>query len=159
MPDIMWTAPPDIRQDYHDNCWAAVLEAFCAAAPGRPKVKQGPITEQFSKLCVSKTDGTMTRQGLFTMFKDVRFGLKSMEVAPEAFTPLLLSQKLGYGHVILGFWEKRIHGWHVGLAYGIKGNDVSYLNPDFKWGGLGKTPIDTFRTPGKGNLVVAWRAW
>ncbi|MCU0728366.1 MAG: hypothetical protein MUE73_21705, partial [Planctomycetes bacterium] len=107
----------------------------------------------------SKTDGTMTRQGLFTMFKDIRFGLKFMEVEPAAFTPLLLSQKLGHGHTILGFWEKRIPGWHVGLAYGIKGSDVSYLNPDFKWGGLGTTSIDHFKTAGKGNLVVAWRAW
>ncbi|HUT33145.1 MAG TPA: hypothetical protein VNE39_06690 [Planctomycetota bacterium] len=159
MGDVSWSPPPDIRQDFDDTCWAAVIEAFCAASPGRPKVKQGDIVDQYGSQCYSRTDGTMTRKGLHLLFSDVRFGLKSTEVAPGAFSALLVSQKLGRGLVPIGYWESRIGGWHVALIYGIAGSTVSYQDPDFAHGGRRLTSTSHFRPASKGNLIVAWRAW
>lgn len=154
--------PSDVRQDYGDTCWAAVLESFCAASSGRPKTKQADFVKQFDHLCVGgKTgkDGTMSRAGMHTMFKDVRFGLKVEEVTADYFksTEEYLAIKLASGLVILGYWEKFIPGWHVGLVYGIDGKSVSYMNPDFAQGGFLKNNLDYFAT--KSNLIVAWRAW
>ncbi len=156
---ILWKEPPDVRQDYDDNCWAAILEAFCAVAPGRPKIGQAQITKEFGNLSFSKTDGTMTRKGLYVMFADVRFGLKATDVAPAAFSELLLREKLGMGHVILGYYESKIGGYHVNLVYGINGTSVSHLDPDYSHGGLLKSPLAHFNPKDKDNPVIAWRAW
>ncbi len=158
MAVIRWAPPPDVRQDYGDTCWAAVMEAFCQAAPGRPKVTQSEIVEQFEGLCVSDRDGTMTRRGLHVIFRDLRFGLDPVEVAPGAFSDVLMKQKLGRGHVLLGYWERQLPGWHVGLAYGLSGQQLSYLNPDYRNGGLIENPIAYFKLP-RGNLIVAARRW
>lgn len=159
MTDVSWNPPPNVRQDYNDTCWAAVMESFCAASPGRPKVTQDEIVKQFGKYCYSSTDGTMTRRGLHILFGDKRFGLKVMEVAPNAFSALLVSQKLGHGLVPIGYWERRISGWHVGLIYGISGGTVHYHNPDFSNGGRLTDPVSHFCPSRKGNLILAWRAW
>jgi len=159
MASVSWAAPSDVRQDYSDNCWAAVLEAFCAANPGRPKVKQADIVKQYDKVCHAGSDGTMTRRGLHILFADVRFGLKATEVTPSAFTSSHLYQKLQRGHVILGYYESRIGGWHVSLAYGLSGETVSYLDPDSDHGGKRIVSISHFRPSSRGNLVVASRAW
>ncbi|MEZ5428209.1 MAG: hypothetical protein R2747_18205 [Pyrinomonadaceae bacterium] len=159
MSKKIWKAPPDVRQDYDDTCWAAVLEAFCASNPGRPKLKQAEIVEQFDKFSFSATDGTLTRHGLHTMLRDHRFGLKTEEADHEYFssTPAYLNNKLGAGMVIIGYWEPKISGWHVGLIYGLDDKTVHYLNPDFSSGGLLKSDISYFGT--KGKLVIGWRAW
>jgi hypothetical protein len=154
--------PADVRQDYGDTCWAAVLESFCGASLGRPRLKQADIVKQFDHLCVGgKTgkDGTMSRVGMHTMFKDVRFGLKVEEITKDYFktTEEYLPQKLSKGLVIVGYWEKFLPGWHVSLIYGIDGRNVSYMNPDYTKGGYLKNDLNYFAD--KSNLVFAWRSW
>ena len=162
MGNKMLNKPADIRQTYGYSCWAAVLESFCASTAGRPKVKEIDLLNQFEKLTVGggKTnDFTMSRVGMHTMFKDARFGLKTEEVTAGFFTSSeeYLPQKLAKGLVIVGYWEKFIPGWHVGLVYGIDGRIVSYMNPDFTKGGYLKNDLSYFGE--KSNLVVAWRSW
>ena len=159
MSKKVWTAPPDIRQDYSDTCWAAILEAFCAASPGRPPIKQAEIVKQFDKFTFSATDGTMTRHGMHTMLRDVRFGLKTEDVDHEYLskTPAYLLQKLGAGMVVIGYWEQKINGWHVSLIYGLDGTKVSYLNPDYSNGGLLTDELTYFGK--KGKVLLGWRAW
>jgi hypothetical protein len=155
--DVLWTAPPDVRQNYDRTCWAAVMESFCRSAPGRPKLDQEQIFEQFKKWALP--DESMSRAGLQTLFKDPRWGLASMEVDTKVFTasPLFLSQKLASGNVILGYWESKINGWHVSMAYGLVGSTVHYHNPDNSSGGRLKDNLSYFGK--KGPLVVAWRKW
>jgi len=155
--DVLWPAPPDVRQNYDRTCWAAVMESFCRSAPGRPKLDQEQIFEQFKKWALP--DESMSRKGLQILFADQRFGLASMEVAAPVFTkdPLLLSQKLGHGNVILGYWEQKITGWHVGMAYGLSGRVVHYHNPDSSTGGRLKDDLVYFGK--QGPLVMAWRKW
>lgn len=159
MSKRIWNAPPDVRQDYDDTCWAAVLEAFCAASPGRPKLKQAEIVKQFEKFSFSATDGTLTRQGLHTMLRDHRFGLKTEEADNAYFkkTPAYLNNKLAAGMVVIGYWEPKIGGWHVSLIYGLNGTKVYYLNPDFSNGGLLTSEVSYFGQ--KGKMVIGWRAW
>ncbi len=155
----LWNPPPDVRQDFDDTCWAAVLEAFCAASPGRPPITQAEVVAQFDKFTFSATDGTLTRHGMHTMLRDVRFGMKTESVSNNYFssTPAYLFGKLGAGMVIIAYWEQKIGGWHVGLIYGIDDSTVSYLNPDSKNGGFLKDEIGYFGQ--KGKLIVGWRAW
>ncbi|MBN1676027.1 MAG: hypothetical protein JXR37_33595 [Kiritimatiellae bacterium] len=159
MASVRWAAPKDVRQDYDDTCWAAVMESFCWSNPGRPKVSQEEIRKQYNHVCHAGKDGTMTRRGLHILFADVRFGLKSMEATPGAFTSAFLYQKLQRGHVVLGYWESKISGWHVGLVYGLSGVSVSYLDPDYQHGGLLTASISHFAALGRGNVVVASRRW
>jgi hypothetical protein len=126
-------------------------------------LKQADIVKQFDHLCVGgKTgkDGTMSRAGMHTMFKDQRFGLNVEEISSKYFQSTIeyLPIRLQKGLVILGYWETFIPGWHVGLVYGIDDKSVSYMNPDYTKGGYLKNDLSYF-TSGKGNLIVAWPAW
>jgi hypothetical protein len=155
--DLVWAAPPDVRQNYDRTCWAAAMEAFCAVSPGRPKLDQEQIFTQYERFALP--DESMSRAGLRALLKDVRWGMNMMEVTPEGFTasPEFLYQKLTAGHVFLGYWEPKISGWHVGLVYGLTGRTVHYLNPDDKTGGRLKDDLKYFAK--KGPLVVGWRKW
>jgi hypothetical protein len=155
--DRMWKTPPDVRQNYDHTCWAAVMEAFCNVSPGRPKLDQEQIYDQFKK--VALPDESMDRSGMRRLLGDVRWGIAVTEPAADVFTagPDFLSQKLGSGHVVLGYWEQKIGGWHVGLAYGISGRAVLYLNPDDKTGGLLRDDLSYFGR--KGPLIVGSRKW
>jgi hypothetical protein len=155
--DILWATPPDVRQNYNNTCWAAVMESFCATAPGRPKLDQEQIFTQFERFALK--DESMARKGLRTLFSDVRWGLNQMDCPAEAFSkgPEFLYQKLTAGNVILGYWETKIGGWHVSMAYGLKGRTVHYHNPDNSNGGRLKDDLGYFSK--KSPVVVAWRKW
>lgn len=153
----MWATPPDVRQNYDHTCWAAVMEAFCAVSPGRPKLDQEKIFEQYKKTALP--DESMSRQGLRTLLSDVRWGLGVVDVTTDGFmaSPEFIYQKLTAGHVVLGYWEAKITGWHVGLAYGLAGRSVHYHNPDGSNGGRLRDDLTYFAK--KGPLVVGWRKW
>jgi hypothetical protein len=155
----IWAPPPDIRQEHRDICWAAVLEVFCSITPARPRMKQGEIVREFIDLCNSELDWKMPLDGLRRLFVDPRFGLQIEEVSNVYFTktPNFLLQKLRSGYVILGYWEPRTHGWHVGLIYGLDGCRVHYLNPDNVDGGLLANELEYFGE--RGNLIVASQRW
>ena len=155
--DLVWAMPPYVKQNYDHTCWAAVMESFLASSPGRPKLDQEQVFTQFSKYALD--DESMGRPGLRILFRDPRWGLKQMECPADAFTGSaeFLYQKLTAGNVILGYWEPKISGWHVGLAFGLRGRAVSYMNPDSNTGGLLSDDLNYFGR--QGPLMVAWRAW
>ena len=155
--DLMWATPPDVRQNYDHTCWAAVMQAFCAVSPGRPKLDQEQIFEAFKRYALE--DESMSRSGLRTLLSAVQFGLGVVEVTPESFLagPELIYQKLTAGHVVMGYWETKINGWHVGLAYGLSGRSISYQNPDSSSGGRLKDDLSYFAK--KGPIVIGWRKW
>jgi hypothetical protein len=158
--DVLWKAPPDIRQNYDHTCWAAVMEAFCKSSPGRPKLDQEQIFVQYKH--VALPDESMDHKGMHRFLSDIRWGLGCVEVTTHVFSsdPAFLYLKLKAGNVIMGYWESRIGvdgGWHVGLAYGLTGRTVHYLNPDNDIGGLLRDDLSYFGR--KGPLVVGWRKW
>lgn len=155
--DVQWKTPPDVRQNYDHTCWAAVMEAFCSVSPGRPKLDQEQIYDQYKK--VALPDESMDRKGMHTLLKDVRWGLHVADVDAAGFTssPEVIYQKLTAGHVVLGYWEDKIGGWHVGLAYGLAGRTILYHNPDSSTGGPLRDDLAYFGR--KGPLIVGWRSW
>lgn len=156
---IMWERPPDIRQEYHDTCWAAVLEAFCRIVPGRPHLRQGELKREFGNLSNSLLDHKVPLDGIRRLFSDHRFGLEIEEVSPAYFanTPTFLFQKLQSGPVIIGYWEPSTNGWHLSLIYGMDRAVVSYQNPDTDDGGYLTNDIEYFAL--KGNILIGSRRW
>lgn len=150
------TAPTPVYQTYNDTCWAAVMEAFCSVALGRPKVTEAEIIAQYDKYCYK--DGTMKMQGLWAILGDVRFGLKRNYVPSSGFTGSYLYQKLCSGYVIIGYWEVAIGGKHVALIYGADGDFVYFMNPDDQIGGNKIMSINHFSGSGM-DLTIGWQRW
>jgi hypothetical protein len=150
------TAPTPVYQTYTDSCWAAVMQAFCSVAVGRPPVTEEQIITEYSKYCYS--DGTMKMNGLWAILGDVRFGLKRNYVASSGFTGSYLCQKLSSGYVIIGYYEVAIGGKHVALIYGVDGDTVYFMNPDSVIGGNKIMSINHFSGAGI-DLIIGWQRW
>ncbi len=148
--------PTPVYQTYNDTCWAAVIEAFCSVAIGRPKVTEAEIIAQYDKYCYK--DGTMKMQGLWAILGDVRFGLKRNYIASSGFTGSYLYQKLSSGYVVIGYYEVAIGGKHVALIYGVDGDFVYFMNPDSSIGGNKIMSINHFSGAGM-DLIIGRQAW
>jgi hypothetical protein len=156
---ILWDPPPDIRQHRNDTCWAAVLAAFFAVTPGRPKIDQFAIFEEFQHLCNSDHDKRIELGRMKVLFADHRFGLIVEEVSAKYFMTAygFLFHKLKTGPMIVGYWEPVMSSWHGVLVYGLDGSILHFLNPDSESGGLLTNNIEYFCS--KGNILVASRKW
>ena len=156
MGKMIHSAPTPVYQSYTDTCWAAVMEAFCAVAHGRPKVTEAQIISEYSGYCYQ--DGTLKMDGLWALLGDLRFGLKRNYITAGGFTGSYLYQKLCSGYVIIGYYEVAIGGKHVGLIYGVDGSYVYYMNPDSMIGGNKVMSISHFSGPG-GNIIIGSQQW
>lgn len=156
MGKIVRRAPTPVYQTYTDTCWAAVMEAFCSVAPGRPTVTEEQIIAEYAKYCYK--DGTMKMNGLWALLGDVRFGLNRNCIYSSGFTGSYLYQKLCSGYVIIGYYEVAIGGKHVALIYGVDGSYVYFMNPDSLIGGNKVMSINHF-TGSSTELVIGSQRW
>jgi|WetSurMetagenome_2_1015567.scaffolds.fasta_scaffold586441_2 hypothetical protein len=150
-------APTPVHQTYTDTCWAAVIQAFCSVAIGRPKVTEEQIIREYDSYC--HKDGTLTLKGLWAILGDIRFGLSRNYVSSKNFTSDYLYQKLCSGYVVIGYHEIAINGKHVGLIYGIDDDSVYYMNPDAGVTGGNKTMSINHFTGSGSDLIVGGQKW
>lgn len=153
--------PKLVFQTFDTSCWAAVLESWIGALPGR---KWRPSQAELIDMYPDKTyaDGSVIPSELEGEIASIS-GMACEWITTSSFTAEFLARKLStYGYLVIGF-NRGSRGGHVVVCYGVGRPTgyqqlVSVMDPSNGDGGFRNREFGNFAgISSQGNKIfIGW---
>ena len=130
--------PPVVNQIKDDYCWAAALESWLRATPGRRVIEQLDLPSEFPEyiMTIGKLTHYLNPSHLVDLAKepDIRMSLAEAK-DPNVITSEILADFLGKGYLYLCTFSGSAVG-HCYVVYGVgypdgKTEQISVMDPAF----------------------------
>src|SRR5262245_33489393 len=107
------------------HCWAAALEYWLKVTPNRSKIAKDDLIRMYAK---KFEDGSLDPVTEFPRVKSEN-GMESQNISGASLTEDYVYEKLGLGHLYIGYEVPGKKYGHVIVVYGLQKEMINFMDP------------------------------